>query len=391
MSDLPDAENLLSEAVARTGLSDWGPIPFREPLEKLLGSLREEAQLTQSGFDRLRDGIVDSLACRLQLQAVHSADPATGQSPVVAPIIIIGLPRSGTTNLHSLLAQDSAHRVVRTWEVSAPFPAVREEEYWTDPRIEAVQKHVEARGMMADEIQAALPYHATSPAECGAILDHAFMSQYRQAGARTPTWSRWRDREADWAPAFAFHKQFLQHLQTDYRAERWLLKSPEHLISIEALAETYPDAIFIQTHRDPALVLGSVSSLICALRRLTSTQVDPAEVGQEQFEMWAHGIDLTMAARDKWGAGRRVIDVHLADIARDPIGTVEGVYRQLGARLTDQTRSAMQGFVGGEEGAREQKHNYRSRYELSDFGLDKDQIHERFGPYMDRFGIAKGA
>ncbi|MDP3676330.1 MAG: sulfotransferase [Novosphingobium sp.] len=391
MASLPDADGLLSEAIARTGLTDFGPIPFREPLEKVLGSLREESQLTQTGLDRLRDGIVNSLATRLQLQAVHEAHPSIGRSAVAAPIIIIGLPRSGTTNLHSLLAQDTAHRVARTWEVSAPFPAVREKDYWTDPRIDAVQKFVEARGMMAEEIQAALPYHATSPAECGAILDHAFMSQYRQASARTPAWSRWRDHEAAWAPAFAFHKQFLQHLQTHYRAERWLLKSPEHLISIESLAETYPDAIFIQTHRDPALVLGSVSSLICALRRMSSTQVDPVEVGREQFEMWAHGIDVTLAARKKWGANRQVIDVRLADIARDPLGTVESVYSQLGVPFTDQARSAMHAFVGGEESSREQKHNYRSRYELSDFGLDKDLIHERFGPYMDGFGIAKGS
>jgi hypothetical protein len=391
MSRLPDADTLLNEAISQTGLSDWGPIPFREPFEKFLGSLRAESQLTQVGLDRLRDGIVNSLATRLQLQAVHVANPSLGRSAVAAPIIIIGLPRSGTTNLHSLLAQDTAHRVPRTWEMSAPFPAVREEHYWTDPRIETVQKSVEARGMMADEIQAAVPYHATSPAECGAILDHAFMSQHRQASARTPTWSSWRDHEAEWAPAFAFHKQFLQHLQTHYRAERWLLKSPEHLISIESLAETYPDAIFIQTHRDPAPVLGSVSSLICALRRLGSTQVDPVEVGREQFEMWAHGIDVTLAAREKWGANRQVIDVHLADIARDPIATVEGVYRQLGVPFTDQTRSAMLAFVGGEEGAREKKHNYRSQYVLSDFGLNKDHIHERFAPYMDQFGIAKGS
>jgi hypothetical protein len=391
MSTLPETDALLSEAVAGTGLSNWGPIPFRESLDKFLESLRAESQLTQSGLDRLRDGIVNSLATRLQLQAIHEANPSLGSSDVAAPIIIIGLPRSGTTNLHSLLAQDPAHRVARTWEVSAPFPAVREEDYWSDPRIEAVQKIVESRGMMAEEIQAALPYHATSPAECGAILDHAFMSQYRQANAYTPTWSCWRDREADWAPAFAFHKQFLQHLQTHYRAERWLLKSPEHLVSLDALAETYPDAIFIQTHRDPALVLGSVSSLICALRRLSSTRVDPVQVGREQFEMWAHGIDVTLAARAKWGAQRKVIDVHLADIARDPIGTVAGVYSQLGTPFTDQTRSAMLAFVGGEEDGREKKHNYRSHYELGDFGLDQDRIHERFADYMDRFGIAKGS
>jgi hypothetical protein len=391
MSTLPEMDALLNEAVVATGLSDWGLIPFRESLDRFLESLRTESQLTQGGLDRLRDGIVNSLATRLQLQAVHEANPSLGRSEVVAPIIIIGLPRSGTTNLHSLLAQDTAHRVPRTWEVSAPFPAVREQDYWSDPRIETVQKIVESRGMMAEEIQAALPYHATSPAECGAILDHAFMSQYRQANAWTPSWSCWRDREADWTPAFAFHKQFLQHLQTHYRAERWLLKSPEHLISIEALAETYPDAIFIQTHRDPALVLGSVSSLICSLRRLSSTRVDPVELGREQFEMWAHGIDATLAARAKWGAKRTVIDVHLADIARDPIGTVEGVYSQLGVPFTDQTRSAMLAFVGGEEDGREKKHNYRSHYELRDFGLDEDQIHERFAAYMDRFGIATGS
>lgn len=391
MAALPDADGLCSAAMDKTGLSDWGPLPFRESMERVLTSLREESQLTQAGLDRLRDGIVNSLSTRLRLQAVHTADPLLGEAPVAAPIIIIGLPRSGTTNLHSLLAQDAAHRVPRTWEVTAPFPAVREEDYWTDPRIDAVQEFVAARGMMNEEIQAAVPYHATSPAECGAILDHAFMSQYRQASARLPTWSRWRDREADWRPAFAFHRQFLQHLQTHYKAKRWLLKSPEHLVSIETLAQTYPDAIIIHTHRDPAPVLGSVSSLICALRRLNSYEVDPVEVGREQFEMWANGIDQTLVAREKWGAGSRVIDVYLSDIARDPFTTIEKVYEQLGTPLTDKTLAAMRAFVSGEEGSRERKHNYRSHYELSDFGLDKDEIHERFKPYMDRFGIAKGS
>ena len=389
--NLPGADELCDRAMSETGLSDWGPLAFREPLERLIASARAEASLSPKGAARFEQALVKSLGTRLRLQEAHSTNSALGEAAIEAPIIILGLPRSGTTNMHSLLAQDPAHRVARTWEIAAPFPPARQEQYWTDPRIESVQQFIRARGMLADEIQSALPYHATSPAECGAMIDPSFMSQYRQAGARTPAWAHWRDHEADWTPAYAFHKQFLQHLQTHYRAERWLLKSPEHLVPAATVAETYPDAIFIHTHRDPALVLGSVSSLITALRRLESDDVNPVEVGREQFELWAHAMDRALAARDAWGDTRKVVDIHLRDVARAPIETVERVYREVGLPLSDSSREAMRSFSSGEEGSREKKHDYRSSYVLEDFGLKRDEIHERFGAYMRRFDIQKGS
>lgn len=390
-STLPDADALIERAEKDTGLADWGPLPFREPLQRLIQSVRTEGRLRPDAEARMLEGLVASLKTRLLLQQAHRSNPQLATRPVASPIIIVGLPRSGTTNLHSLFAQDPAHRVPRTWEVTAPFPAATLESYWTDSRIDTVQDAIGQRGMLSDEIQAVLPYHATSPAECGAIIDHAFMSQYRQSAARSPSWSHWRDHQADWRPAFEFHRQFLQHLQTHYAAERWLLKSPEHLVPAETLAETYPDAIIIHTHRDPAKVLGSVSSLFVALRKLGSGAVDPIEVGREQFEMWAHATDCMMAAREKWAGLRTVIDVHLSDVARDPIGTAEAIYAQVGLPFTDVARKAMQGFVSGDESAREHKHNYRSSYDLKDFGLREAEIHERFGAYMDRFGIAANA
>ncbi|MBB3860946.1 hypothetical protein GGQ88_002215 [Novosphingobium hassiacum] len=391
LPSLPCPDALCDQAMAETGLSDWGPVDFREPLERLVTSVRAEAELSPEGTSRLERALVKSLSTRLRIQHAHAENPDIGSAPVAAPIVILGLPRSGTTNLHSLLAQDPAHRVARTWEIAAPFPPARPETYWTDPRIDAVQQFIAGRGMMADEIQAALPYHATSPAECGAIIDGAFMSQHRQAGARAQSWARWRDHEADWEPAFAYHKRFLQHLQTHYRAERWLLKSPEHLVSAATLVKTYPDAVILHTHRDPALVLGSVSSLITALRRLESDSVDPVEVGREQFELWAHATDCALAARDAWGDNRKIVDVHLRDVARAPIETAERVYDEMGMPLSDVAREGMRRFAGGEEGAGERKHVYRSSYALEDFGLNRDEIHERFSAYMKRFDIQKGA
>lgn len=384
---LPETDMLLEMAEKEAQLSDWGPLPFLEPLRRVIESIREEGRLRPDALDRMKGGILASLKTRLRLQDVHRRNPQLAARPIAAPIIIVGLPRSGTTNLHSLLAQDPAHRVARTWEVTDPFPAVTAEAYWSDPRIETVQQLIASRGMLAEEIQAVLPYHATSPAECGAIIDHAFMSQYRQSAARSPSWSLWRDREADWSAAFEFHRQFLQHLQTHYAGDRWLLKSPEHLVPAEALGDTYPDAVIIHTHRDPAKVLGSVSSLFVALRKLNSDAVDPVEVGREQFELWAHATDCMLAARDKWAASRTVIDVHLADVARAPIETAEAIYARIGIPFSDAARSAMEGFLSGDESAREHKHNYRSSYDLKDFGLSAGEIHERFGDYMNRFGI----
>lgn len=387
-TDFFTASDLVEAAEAETGLCDWGPLAFREALERLVESIRSESRLTPVGLDNMRADLMTSLRTRLRLQAEHAADRRIAAVPIAAPIIIVGLPRSGTTNLHSLLAQDPAHRVARTWEVNEPWPAPTEDGYWNDTRIDSVQAQIAGRGMLADEIQAVLPYHATSPAECGAIIDHAFMSQYRQAAARVPAWAHWRDHDADWRLAFEFHRQFLQHLQTNFRAERWLLKSPEHLVPAATLAETYPDAIIIHTHRDPARVLGSVSSLIAALRRLGSDHVDPAEVGREQLDLWSYAIERMMAARDSWADTRVVVDVYLNDIAQAPMATVARIYDEIGVPLGDEARRAMTGFLGGDENAREHKHAYRSSYDLRDFGLAEGEVHERFSAYMQRYGIA---
>jgi hypothetical protein len=293
------------------------------------------------------------------------------------------LPRTGSTLLHHLLARDPGSRVPQAWEVMAPSPPPERARYATDPRIREAATRLAWMDLLAPQFRSIHPLGAQNALECIAILAHTFMSSRFHTMYRVPTYQAWLEQQ-DLRPAYAYHRAFLQHLQWRGPSGRWVLKAPGHLYGLEAIFATYPDAIVVQTHRDPVGVLASVASLTAALHGAFSDHVDRAEIGAEVSRRWATGLERAMQFRQSTHpAARRIIDVQYDALVADPLGVIRGIYRRFELPLTPEAERRMRAHLADHPRARHGVH----RYTLAAFGLDRDDITHRFAAYRDRFGI----
>ena len=276
-----DEEGLLEEARRRTGLRDFGPSPFRVGLRALLGALRDEARLHPAGEAAVREDLLRLLGNRLQMAAVLAAHPEISARRVERPLVVVGLPRTGSSILHELLAQDPENRAPLSWEVKYPCPPPERRTFHCDPRIAAVDAELARMDEGIPEFKRMHRQAAELPQECLNLTTHEFASIFFSVSHRVPGYQAWLD-ASDPAPVYASHHRQLQLLQWRCPPHRWVLKSSSHLWSLGALLAEYPDACIVQTHRDPLKVLASFTSLVTTLRRLYSAQVDAREIGEEQ-------------------------------------------------------------------------------------------------------------
>jgi len=301
----------------------------------------------------------------------------------VQPIFIVGQPRSGTTILFDLLAQDRALRPPLTWEVDNPYPLPRPETYDTDPRIAETQASIEMSEHLVPGLLAHHPMGALVGQECVRITAGQFCSMIFSVQYRLPSYYRWLLREADHGPAYRYHRMFLQHLQSAV-AGQWLLKSPAHLWQLDKLVAEYPDALIVQAHRDPLNVISSISALTHHLRRLASDDSSVDECAAQSCEEIVVGLERGMALRDSGAlAGQRVIDVQFADFMRDPFATVRALYDALGRDLEPVAEHKMREFLAahpGDPGG--------TRYCWADTGLDAGLVREQVRGYQQRYGVA---
>jgi hypothetical protein len=223
------ADPLVEQATAATGLDDFGGDTWREGLDRLLDSLRREARLSELGVAVVSDEVVGYLTSRLEVVAERTRHPEIAEAPVEPPIVIIGQGRTGTTILYDLLAQDPATRVPLTWEVERPCPPPETATYETDPRIEEVDARLAGIDLVLPGFRAMHPMGARLAQECVRITALEFRSFIFPTQYRVPSYARWLLDEADMAPAYQWHRTFLQHLQFRHPARRWLVKSPGHI------------------------------------------------------------------------------------------------------------------------------------------------------------------
>jgi hypothetical protein len=228
---------------------------------------------------------------------------------------------------------------------------------------------------------------AQLPQECVAITCQDFRSVIFDTQYRAITYQDWLD-GADMAPAYAYHRQFLQHLQSRAPATRWVLKSPGHLWCLDTLLDEYPDADIVQTHRDPLKVLTSVSSLVTTLRTMTSDCVDKEEIARRQSALLSDALNRSMQVRD---SGRllpaQVIDVYFHDFMRDPVAQIESIYQHFGYQLSDIAAANMQRYLDRHPNDKHGQHSYQ----FADTGLDELQQRQRFSAYQQRFAVANDA
>jgi hypothetical protein len=379
-----DGERIVERVCAAAGLDDFGDPSWREGYDRLVGALADEAALNEIGGMVVDGELTGYLTSRLGVVAHRAAHPEIGDVPIVPPIVIVGQGRTGTTILFDLLAQDPASRVPRTWEVDRPLPPPRTETYDTDPRIEEVDATMAGVDLVIPEFRSMHPMGARLAQECVRITALDYKSMIFPTQYRVPSYARWLLDDADMAPAYDWHRVFLQHLQSEHPAQRWVLKSPGHVWCLGDLLAAYPDALLVQTHRDPLRIVASVSSLIATLRRLASDDTSIPEAALEYAEYIIEGLDRSVTAReDGTVPADRVVDTQFASFMADPFATIHEIYDKLGLELTAAAEQRMRAFLADNP---QDKHGSHA-YTWAATGLDEGEWRDRARRYQEFFGV----
>src|ERR1700693_3419173 len=369
------AAQLIEKAKRRSRLDDFGGPDFFEPLSRLLESCHREARLNVIGKLALKNDVVRILCNRLLLERDRLRNPDIAKQQIREPLFIVGLPRSGTTLLHTLLAADPAHRVPSTWEVMSPSPPSGENR---EQRIRSANRDLAMLRWLAPTFDSVHATGAELPQECVSLISPTFMSDQFDTMYNIPSYREWFFRQ-DLRPAYEYHRRFLQHLQFHRSPERWILKAPAHMFAALALLSIYPDAKFVQLHRDPIEAVASVSSLVTILRRVFSDTVDPIQVGQDAMVYWSDALKAFMKVRDTLPSGR-VCDLYSHDVRRDPIAVTKRVYEHFGWKLQPEVEQQMRAILAEQNSRHNGVHRYNAAYfQLS--GLNG------FAEYCDRFGM----
>ncbi len=376
------ARALMAQARQQTGLADFGEDTFQEGLERLTAALDREARLNDLGRGAMDSQIVDLLSQRLQVEDWYSRHPEIDEGEIRAPLIGLGLPRTGSTALAHLLGEDPAVRSIATWESMRPCPPPDAATLKGDPRIAKAEESMERRARLFPRMTAMLPSTATSPTECQLFMGYDFKSQLFQAFAHIPSYVEWLNVTADLVPTYGYVKRVLKLLQWRCPPDRWRLKNPAHSLFIGALNKVFPDARFVMTHRDVAAVIPSVADLYMELRTAYSDDVDLPAIGQEASDFCALGMERMIAFRDGGQEGR-FFDIQFAPFQEDPLPIIGDLYGFLGEELTPQTRARMEVW----RRCTPRDAGYR-RTDMARFGLDADALRQRFQFYLDRFDVS---
>ena len=378
-ASFPSAAKLIEEGKRRCGLEDFGDGEFFEPLSRLLESCHREARLNVIGKRALRSDVVRILCNRLMLVRDRKLYPQIAEQKIRAPLFIVGLPRSGTTLLHILLAADPANRAPLTWEVMSPSPPSDKDR---DRRIRQASRNLSMLRWLAPTFESVHATGAELPQECVSLMSPTFMSDQFDTMYNIPSYREWFFAE-NLRPAYEFHHRSLQHFQFRYSADQWVLKAPAHMFAAPALLSIYPDAQFVQIHRDPIEAVASVSSLVTILRRVFSDDVDPIQIARDAMSYWAQALKTFLRARDQL-TSERVCDLRYDDVRQDPIVAARQVYRHFGRSLSRELEDQMRTVLEKQNSHSNGVHRYDTAYFRLE-GMDG------FAEYCDRFDFSSSA
>jgi len=358
-----------------TGLDDFGDDAFGEGLEVLTRSLRDEARLSTIGELAMPQLIVNLLAQRLQIEDWYRRHPEIGDEPIEQPLIGLGLPRTGSTALSFLLAEDPHARSLRRWEAVQPCPPPSTVE-GLDPRITRAEEEGAMQSQLAPRLAALVPSTPTGPEECQDLMALDFKSHYFQAFAHVPSYSQFL-LDADLTATYAYERRTLKLLQWGSDPKPWRLKCPSHLLWLDALDRAFPDARFVMTHRDPADVLVSVADVYAEVGRMFGDDVDMAYLGALNVEHWSIAMQRLLDFRERQ-PGERFYDIDFAAMQGDPIGEVRALYDWLGEPVTGEFEVGMRRWWA--QHAEQRDANIHP--EPDAFGLDLDDVRALFSDYV---------
>lgn len=363
-------DELLDVARTRTGLRDFGDDSFSDGLGVLLDSLRDEARLNDRGAGFLYSRIVGYLEQRLQVEDWYRRYPEIEDVPIEAPLIGIGLPRTGSTALSMLLSKDPGVRYLRQWESTQPCPppsTVR----GADPRIpDDTGEVIGSRRHVPGDVH--------GPMECHELLALDFKTHIFQSFAQVPSYSEWLVREADLTPTYAYLRRVMKVLQWGEPVRPWRLKNPSHVLFLPDLVKAFPDARFVMTHRDPADVILSVADLYADIIRGFTDHPDLPYIGGLNVEHWSLGMERVLEFRAD-GGDERFYDIDFRAMQADPIGQVRGLYAWLGQPPGRDFEKGMRQWW--DKAAKEREPS--SHADPEEFGLDIDQVRPLFARYVE--------
>lgn len=375
-----DAEEMLAAALKHAGRDDFLDRSFYPPLQRLIAACNAESDLSAFGRYSVRFDVLRSLNNLLEFEDVELLHPQVLSRPIERPIFIMGMPRSGTTFLHGLVAQHPETVAPLAYQTVYPNPSPsgrlgqKLRQGWIEGQLRLVR-------ILAPELNSLHPISAASPQECTDITSQVFQSLRYDSVYRVPSYQRWLERHGH-VDAYRFHRRFLQHLDVQTPGRRWVLKSPDHVFALGALKTVYPDARLVFVHRDPVRVLASVAKLTEVLRRPFARSIDLVDIGRQVCASWIDGAQRMMRAA---AGSESILHLHYRQIVGAPLETAHRLFRHAGLALTEEATRRMQHWL-----ERDNKSNKpRRNYNLATFGLDAGTLHAQFAPYVEAFGVER--
>ena len=370
---------LIEQAKRATSLEDIGEPSFREGLERLVASADTQARLNEQGRALLDHQIVNLLSRRLEVEHTFALHPEIEEQEIVAPLIGLGLPRTGSTAFSCLLAEDPAVRSIRAWESSSPCPPPETATEHSDPRIAEQIRQMALTDSLAPRLKSMLPQSPTAPSECQFYMGQDFKSQLFQAEVRIPDYVNWLNHEADLVPTYQYVKRLLKLLQWHCPPHRWRLKNPSHIVFIEALDKVFPDARYWMTHRSIREVIPSVVDLYAEFSRSYTDDLDIRFIADMNMDWTEIGLKRVFAFRDR-GNDSRFFDVDFATFQRDPFPVIAELYAFLGEPFTAEARARMEAW------RRDTPRDKHGKHEVDPtaLGIDIDALSKRFAFYDER-------
>ena len=339
-----------------------------EALDILVKSLDEEGDLTFFGNLAAQYQIRQHLKNRsLIFQAHNEMEP----KQVSKPIIVIGLPRSGTTFLFNLLSQDESNRSPLFWEMMKPIPLASKDSFSEHAKKMRADSILFLKDRFVPKLDDLHRIRSTSPEECLLIKVFALQSVLYFYMANTPSYLEYLS-NADTRVSYKWHHKFLSVLEHTCKPDRWLLKDPSHLGNLEEILNFYPDACFIHIRRDPAETLPSICSLTSQVRRGFTTNVDLRDLGKKTLEFWSKSNEKNEIQKQKISSDR-YLNIEYEDLVNDPINLVKEIYTKFSLSFDQPLINKMMSYV--DEGSKEAKAKHS--YSLEDYGLDKEEVHNK--------------
>jgi hypothetical protein len=378
----------LAAAEAATGLTDWGrDDSWHTGLDQLLCAAAEGA--AGQGVGSVGELVHGLLAIRLHLTADEVSHPEIARQEIERPVVIVGMPRTGTTRLQRLLDLDPAARTPRGWEAALPWPAPDAESFGSDPRIELLQGHIDSLVAAHPEILTMHDWGATMPAECNDITMLHFASTNFWARYGLATYTQWLIGTRP-AGKYLTHRRVLQQLQWKGPQGRWTLKSGEHLLGLSQLLDAYPDACLIWIHRDPAEAFPSLASLVSTIRSMHAPDTHRREaeasvrreVGASVRELWGEALERGTRDRLRPEIDAACVDVAYSRLVSNPVDVIGELYERFGLDLTPGYQRRLRQVLDSESRAASRPgHVYRAE----DFGLAATELAGCLAPYRERY------